>query len=112
NTGGPDDRQGAGFSGDNRQRKGPRGNGLAAEKVRVDGLLLLAEPDAEQSDGNQVDNYDQPIDPVESRHFDFGLRISDCGLQISDCKTLKSAIRNPKSALQLHPAIRENCLAR
>ena len=54
NSGSADDRERAGFCGDDGQGERPRRRGLSTEEIGVNGLLFFAKMAAVQSDGNQV----------------------------------------------------------
>ena len=66
NGGGADDCEHAGLGSDDRQRQSPCGYVLAAEKISVKGVLLLAEADAKKGDGSQINDDNKTVEPVES----------------------------------------------
>jgi len=66
-AGDADDGEGAGLSGDERERDGPPGDVAAAEEVGAERAVFLAEAQTEESDADEVGGDDEQVRQAQAR---------------------------------------------
>jgi hypothetical protein len=65
--GNADEREGAGFGGNDRKQDGPPGDGLAGDEIVASVLLAASEPDADRGRRRQIGDDDREIESVKGR---------------------------------------------
>jgi len=109
-----DDREGAGFGGNDGERDRPPGNIASSKKVVAQRALLLAEAKSEQSYADEIDGYDAEVDSVEahvlaSAYRGYGTDLMDCVegyLGSDEAKSMSSIKRDVKKKLRPQPEAR------